>query len=298
VVVVTALGLAGDEARVARAAAQLTAVLPGAKLMVAGERANLQGLVDIGLGGSGDRDVVAGLAAVADGAVDAVVLVGADPVGGLPASVRAREALERATFVVALDGFLNRSSRLADVVLPVALLAERDGTVVSCDGVRRALRRTVEPPDGLPQDGALLLEIGRRLGAEIPRGDALAREIDRLLVGASQALEVVRFQPAAGPRQHVAADGLLLDAGPILAHSGSTTGNSRRLNPADGDRLGIGSGEIVSVEAGDRKVLLRVRLDAAVHPGSVAVPWCGGPDGATSLVDDLVTAAAVRIRRS
>lgn len=308
-VVVTALGLAGDEAQVARAAAQLTAVLPGAKLMVAGEKANLQGLIDIGLGGSGDRDVVAGLSAVADGAVDAVVLAGTDPVGGLPASVRAREALERAAFVVALDGFLNRSSRLADVVLPVALLAERDGTVVSCDGVRRALLRAVEPPDGLPQDGELLLEIGRRLGVEIPRGDALAREIDRLLVGAAQAPEVVRLQPVAVPRKRLAADGLLLDAGPILAHSGSTTGNSRRLteleptvsaglNPVDGDRLGIGPGEIVSVEAGDRKVLLRVRLDAAVHPGSVAVPWCGGPDGATSLVDDLVTAAAVRIRRS
>ena len=84
-----------------------------------------------------------------------------------------------AGFVVVQDRFLTRTARRADVVLPVAILGDREGSLVGADGVRRRLDRVRTPLQPLPQDGQLFVELARRLGAELPQGEALDAEIPK-----------------------------------------------------------------------------------------------------------------------
>ncbi|GAB4436654.1 MAG: NADH-quinone oxidoreductase subunit NuoG [Chloroflexi bacterium OHK40] len=82
--------------------------------------------------------------AVQGGRVRAVWVAGLDPAASLPA---ARAALDAAEFVVVQDLFLTETARLADVVLPAASVAERDGTYTNAE--RRVQRsRQARPPIG------------------------------------------------------------------------------------------------------------------------------------------------------
>jgi predicted molibdopterin-dependent oxidoreductase YjgC len=338
VVVVAGLGIPGDEAAVVRAAGQALEVRGGpGGIMILGEKVNVQGVVDVGMvagrlpggrsvGDEDDRRTVgecwrstAGLGRGWDaseaftrsaaGEVGALYLVGQDPVGCWPQLYGARDALAGAGFVVVQDAFLHDTARHADVVLPVALLAERAGSVVGLDGCRRALVRSAEPPAGLPQDGHLMIELARRLGSELPTGETLESEMRQLVSWPSRGGRFSRWNPAAQPMAPPTRTGFLLDTSPQLFHSGSVTFHSRqlqdlsptiavRLNPDDALEIGVHSGEVVALEAGGRERLLRARIDRTVRRGTVVVPWQGGPDGGAVLMECSREPMSVRIRRS
>ena len=63
-----------------------------------------------------------------------LLLVGADPARDLPDPRQATLALESAEYVVSIDLFLNDSNRDADVILPAAGFAEKEGTVTNLEG--------------------------------------------------------------------------------------------------------------------------------------------------------------------
>ncbi|NTU82540.1 MAG: NADH-quinone oxidoreductase subunit NuoG, partial [Chloroflexales bacterium] len=78
------------------------------------------------------------------GRVRALWIAGLDPAASLPA---ARAALEAAELVVVQDLFLTETAKLADVVLPAASVAERDGTYTNAE--RRVQRsRQARPAVG------------------------------------------------------------------------------------------------------------------------------------------------------
>ena len=333
-VVVTGLGIPGDEAGVTRAAAMLDALLAGGGVLVLGEKANLQGVFDVGLhpawlpGGrsaadAGDsRELAAAwghavpaashlstagaVHGTAERPVDFLYLVGQDPAGSWPRGLLGAEAVERAGFVVVQDAFLTETARLADVVLPVAILGERDGSLVGADGVRRTLRRVLAPPPGLPQDGQIFREVARRLGVTLPDGEALETELSRVVGWPLPRPRVRRLAIAPPPSMGERFAGMLLDSSPQLFRSGSTTDYSRllqelapsvalRLSPADAANLGVANGDPVRLAAGGREALLRARLDPTVRPGTVVAPWRARWDTVTSLIhDDQPTMAEVR----
>ncbi|MGD8439981.1 MAG: molybdopterin-dependent oxidoreductase, partial [Holophagae bacterium] len=332
-VVTTGSGVPGDEAAAARAAASLVALLgPGAGLLVFGGRSNTQGLLDVGLHprvlpGHRRLDRVDELAALtgrptvpnpgwtvaewiaADpGSVSGLLLVGVDPIDLFPGRDRPRRAIERAGFTVAIDAFLSHSAELADVVLPTAILSERQGTTVSADGVRRPLRRALRSPAGVRSDGEIVSEIARRMGGRLPNGDELSDEIDRV-VGWSRSTPVaVSLPPAPAPRASVRPGGFFLDAAPQLFHSGSTTTRSAllqelsptvaaRLNPADAAAIGVARGEVVEVSGGRRELLLRARLDRGTSPGTVGVTWVGDRHGASTLYETADQVLSVKVRK-
>jgi NADH-quinone oxidoreductase subunit G len=337
VVLPCAGGLPGDEAEAARAAAEL-ALLLGAGLMVFGEKANVQGVLQAGLhpqllpGGraADDPTTLRALATVwgsrvaagpgwgldetcrraAAGEVGALLLVGEDPVDLWPRSMAARAAVERIERVVVLDPFLTETGRLADVVIPVAALAERVGTVVCADGRSRRMTRALEPPAGLPQDGEVIVEIARRLGSELPLGDELSNALDQTGARRGAVPAPVRLEPAPPPTvPSIHGDGpMLLDSSPQLFHSGSVTTRSRILeglaptlalwvHPDDACRYGLASGEPVAVTDGRRELLLRARLDRTVMRGTVRVAQHGGPDSAAQLLGADGETVCVELRR-
>ncbi|QTD43074.1 molybdopterin-dependent oxidoreductase [Sporosarcina sp. Te-1] len=88
--------------------------------------------------------------------------IGTNPMVSLPNRRRARQALEK-TFVVVQDPFLTESSSVADVILPVALWGEKEGTMENGDRTINLLRKAVEPPAGVKSDFEVLLDFARRM---------------------------------------------------------------------------------------------------------------------------------------
>jgi len=84
-------------------------------------------------------------AALADGDLRALYLLGADPLVSYPGRGAWAKALDRATTVVAHAGVLTQGIREhADVVFPSEVYAEKNGTVVHPDG--RQASRPLQPP--------------------------------------------------------------------------------------------------------------------------------------------------------
>ena len=134
----------------ASATSMLAAVLdacPGAKVLPALRRGNVVGALQLGLAPQPDRLDGAGiLTAAAEGRIDVLVLLGADPLADCPDADLARRALAGARRIIAVDAFLTESCQQADVVLPAAVFGEKDGTTTNLEGrvttVGRKVRST------------------------------------------------------------------------------------------------------------------------------------------------------------
>jgi formate dehydrogenase major subunit/formate dehydrogenase alpha subunit len=98
------------------------------------------------------------------GEVKGLFVMGDDPVSMLPDPARIRSALEELDFLAVQDIFLTATAELADVVLPGASFAEKDGTFTSAERRVQRVRQAVDPPGGARPDWEILSEISRRLG--------------------------------------------------------------------------------------------------------------------------------------
>lgn len=305
VVVVTGRGLPGDEAETAREAASLVAASRGkAGLLVLVEKANLQGCLSAGLAGKSSLEL---LGASRDGEVGWLYLVGQDPAGTWPRHLPARDALENADFVVVQDAFLTESARAADVVLPAAILTEREGTGTGSDGSKHVLTRIVDPPEGVLQDGAIIRQLAQKIGAALPTEEEVSKTAAGLGLHEARpprlAPTAMMAVPPAPP------EGFLLDPSPQLFHSGSTTthspqlrelspGTTVRIAPSDAAAIGLGDGDAVRLVSDGREVLLRAGIDRRVAPGTVVAPYHSRSDGASRLVGEGNEAVWVHLRRS
>jgi predicted molibdopterin-dependent oxidoreductase YjgC len=331
-VVVTGLGIPGDEAAITRAAVALDALLGprGGGVLVLGEKANLQGALDTGLhpawlpGGrrvadAGWRahlsrvwncDVMPPMDAGGDRRVPALAYVAAqDPFGAWPGGTAALDDVGRARTLIVQDAFLTETARSAHIVLPVALLLERQGSTVGADGVRRTLHRALPPPAALPDDAEVFVALAAALGTIVPDGDALAAEMNEV-VGWPLAQPVLRrLVPARAPAPAAARGGMLLDASPQLFRSGSVTERSMvlqalapsvalRLSPSDAAAHGVRNGEPVRLTADGCEALLRARIDRTVRAGTVVVHGASRWENAPSRMIRDGEAVAVEIRRS
>jgi anaerobic selenocysteine-containing dehydrogenase len=208
-----------------------------------------------------------------------------------------------------VDAFLTSTAERAEVVLPAAILSEREGTTVSADGVRRPLRRALDPPEGVRSDTVILTEIARRMGAALPGGDDLKAEMDRVVGWNWGRSQPRRLSPVSQPRAAAVSSGFLLDAAPQLFHSGSVTTRSAllqdlsptvavRLNPVDARALGVTRGEVVAVSSEKGEVLLRARPDRTIRQGTVVVHWVGSRAGASTLYEEADEVLSVKVRKA
>ena len=129
--------LAGE--RLALSPGALTAVtsLVGVRWAWVPRRAGDRGAVEAGLlPGPGGRDTDAILAAAREGRLGALV-IGGVCLDDLADPAAARAAVAAAPFVVSLEQRLSEVAELADVVLPVAAVAEKSGTFVTWEGRER-----------------------------------------------------------------------------------------------------------------------------------------------------------------
>ncbi|NED31310.1 molybdopterin-dependent oxidoreductase, partial [Streptomyces sp. SID8499] len=90
------------------------------------------------------RDTGQILAAAADGELQALLVAGVE-IADLPDPARARAALAEVGFLVSLELRPSEVSEHADVVLPVAAVAEKAGTFLNWEGRVRSFEAALKP---------------------------------------------------------------------------------------------------------------------------------------------------------
>jgi NADH-quinone oxidoreductase subunit G len=107
------------------------------------------------------------LRAAADGRLDVLILLGADPLCDFPDAALARDAITMVPVVIAVDAFLSPSTQRADVFLPCTLWGEKAGTVTNIEGRVQRLGMKVAPEGTAMDDWRIALELAARLGEEV-----------------------------------------------------------------------------------------------------------------------------------
>lgn len=224
----------------------------------------------------------------------AFYLLGGDLVRLLPNSQRTASILRKARFIVVQDAFLTETAKLADVVFPVAIHAELDGTYTSTDG-RLGVLQAALSPNGVRPDWQIIAALSQRLGNPWPyRSEPeIFHEMARLMpiwvkiknghrwpskkLPASVKGTFIPFEteisiPGEG--------GYTLMVGKTLAHSGSFTTHARgsqtimpgaalKINPADAQALEIGEGEPVRVVGAQGEITVPAALTGELPAGVV-----------------------------
>jgi formate dehydrogenase alpha subunit len=103
--------------------------------------------------------------AMEEGKVRAVYLMGENPVLSDPDARHIEEALQKLEFLVVQDIFLTETARLADVVLPAASFAEKDGTFVNTERRVQRVREAIAPVGDSRPDWEIICDVARRMGA-------------------------------------------------------------------------------------------------------------------------------------
>jgi formate dehydrogenase major subunit len=96
--------------------------------------------------------------------IKAMVIMGENPVMSFPDSNHVRRQLEKLDFLVLLDIFPTDTMPYADVVLPGACFAEKDGTFTSGERRVQRIRTAVPPPGDAKPDWEILMMLAQKLG--------------------------------------------------------------------------------------------------------------------------------------
>jgi len=102
--------------------------------------------------------------AARQGRVRALYVMGENPMLSDPDINHVRESLQELDFLAVQDIFLTETAQLADVVLPGASFAEKEGTFTSTDRRVQCVRKAIEPPGEAKADWEILQLLARRIG--------------------------------------------------------------------------------------------------------------------------------------
>jgi predicted molibdopterin-dependent oxidoreductase YjgC len=228
----------------------------------------------------------------------ALYLLGGDLLRCLPHRSRVKKLLKKVPFIAVQDAFLTDTAKLAQVVLPVAVHAEQEGTFISSTGQLGVLNQAL-PSNGVRPDWQIISQVGARMGFALnyvspkeifrelakkmplwaglaPKFSAPGPKIKAAVSGKFVPFEVDISLPGRRP--------YILIIGKSLQHSGSYTthhpcGTLRitgeallKMNPEDAGSLELSPGEVVKVISSHGEIAVPVKLSTDVPPGVVFLP--------------------------
>ena len=228
----------------------------------------------------------------------ALYLLGGDLLRWLPHRSRVKKLLKKVPFIVVQDAFLTDTAELAQVVLPVAVHAEQEGTFISSTGQLGLIRQAL-PTNGVRPDWQIISQLGAKMGFALnyvspkeifkelakkmplwaglaPKLSAPCPKIKAEVTGKFVPFEVDISLPGRRP--------YTLIIGKSLQHSGSftthhpdgpmsVTGQALlKVNPEDAQSLGLAAGEVVKVISSHGEISAPVDLSTAVPAGVVFLP--------------------------
>lgn len=236
--------------------------------------------------------------------------------GANPASERPEWAanLDKLDFLVVQELFLTETAKLADVVLPAVSWAESDGTFTNLERrVQRAPKAVRDPQSKAAPDWMILDHLATRMGVNWPYADekGITAEITKAVPvyagltwdalgdqGLQWDANAVRPQPESHEANQInlAQNGdypLTLVTGTVLFDGGNLFRQTEQMkprifpavvsvNPGDAAGLGVADGSPVQVTSAHGELILAIKLDAQVKPGTVWIPESlpGAPVGA------------------
>jgi NADH-quinone oxidoreductase subunit G len=240
------------------------------------------------LPGTPGRDTSAMLAAALNGELGALVVAGVDP-ADLPDPVAALQAIEMAPFVVSLELRASAVTDRADVVFPVAAVAEKAGTFVNWEGRGGSFEAALRVPE-VRTDLYVLGAIADQMDVHLGLPDAAAARAELAAIGTwrgerPEPPEVTGPGSESGVHVTHEAQGSgvldvrlatwhqLLDSGRMQDGEPALAGTARpavaRMSPVTAAEAGVTDGDKVTV-ATDRG---SVTVPAEVVPMADHVVW-------------------------
>ncbi len=110
--------------------------------------------------------------AAGKGKIKTLYVMGEDLVNSHPDSSRVKQALENLDFLVVQDIFMNDTAEYADLVLPAASFAEKEGSFTSTERRVQWLEPALMPPGEARADLEILFRLAEKLGLDFPYRDA------------------------------------------------------------------------------------------------------------------------------
>jgi len=102
--------------------------------------------------------------AASEGSLKAIYIMGENPALSDPDIEHTRKALKNLDFLVVQDIFLTETAELADVVLPAAAFAEKDGTFTNTERRVQLVRKALNAPGQARADHRIILDLMRAMG--------------------------------------------------------------------------------------------------------------------------------------
>jgi len=100
------------------------------------------------------------------GDIKLLYIMGENPMVSDPDLNHVEEALKNTEFLVVQDIFLTETAALADVVLPAASFAEKEGTFSNTERRVQRVRKAIDPIGNSKADWVILMELLNRLGID------------------------------------------------------------------------------------------------------------------------------------
>jgi formate dehydrogenase alpha subunit len=102
------------------------------------------------------------------GRIKGMYIVGENPVLSFPNSRLITEVLSSLDFLVVQDMFLTETAKLANVVLPAASFAEKDGTFTNFEGRVNRVRKAIKPVGESLPDWEIILRLADKMESPMP----------------------------------------------------------------------------------------------------------------------------------
>lgn len=106
--------------------------------------------------------------AIENGDLKALVIMAMDPASTDPNLNRVHPALKKLDLLVVMEIFKTRTAQMADVVLPAASFAEKEGTFTNAERRVQLFRRIIDPIKEVRPDWRIVLDLAERMGAPMP----------------------------------------------------------------------------------------------------------------------------------
>jgi formate dehydrogenase alpha subunit len=101
------------------------------------------------------------------GRIKGMIVMGENPLMSEPNLAHARHALEALDFIVCQDIFINETGEMADVILPAASFAEKEGTFTNSDRRVQRVRQAVDAPGEARADWEIICDLAGRVEARL-----------------------------------------------------------------------------------------------------------------------------------
>jgi len=262
--------------------------------------------------------------AAESGRLKALYILGENPLRSLPQPQRVRSALKKLEFVVVQDILNNDLVKLADVALPGAAAAEKDGSYTNMEGRIQRFSQVAPPPGTAKPDWEILDLLAGRLGTVESYGTVqkIRDEISRLVpayapMNAQEQSWLKTSSPmaafcAAGAEEMISFSPVVSNAGeksdtdyPFTAilgslryhlGSGTRTAASQRIRDfdlsgavsicaADAERLKLEEGETVLLESRWGVIKRKLGRSNRMGAGQLFVPLAVNANDAMNLID-------------